>query len=185
MENNQYLGNAMKITFTPLLSSHFPLLLKWLETPHVKAWWDQDISWTPELIQEKYGSYVNGYKIQDGIKKPFTAMIIGVNDTPVGYLQVYNPYDFPGNIPLQDLPLSLAAFDIFIGEKAYLRKGIALNVLTLYFAKYVPFRCTHIFADPDQANLAAIQLYEKAGFHKIKEWPEQGIIWMLKELNGC
>ena len=53
----------MNITFTSLTESHFPLLLKWLETTHVKLWWDQDVKWTPELIQEKYGSYVKGYKL--------------------------------------------------------------------------------------------------------------------------
>ncbi|NBO24779.1 MAG: aminoglycoside adenylyltransferase, partial [Chlamydiae bacterium] len=30
----------MKITFAPLAESHFSLLLKWLESPHVKKWWD-------------------------------------------------------------------------------------------------------------------------------------------------
>jgi len=57
MDEEAYL---MKITFTPLQESHFPLLLKWLETPHVKAWWDKDIHWTPELIKKRYASYVQG-----------------------------------------------------------------------------------------------------------------------------
>lgn len=64
----------MKITFTPLAESNFPLLQKWLETPHVKAWWDQDVKWTPELIQEKYRDYVEGYKIENGIAKTIKAV---------------------------------------------------------------------------------------------------------------
>jgi len=35
--------HIMNTTFQPLAISHFPLLLQWLETPHVKAWWDQDV----------------------------------------------------------------------------------------------------------------------------------------------
>jgi aminoglycoside 6'-N-acetyltransferase len=31
------------IAFAPLNESHLSLLLYWLETPHVKLWWDQDI----------------------------------------------------------------------------------------------------------------------------------------------
>jgi len=42
-----------------------------VEINHVKAWWDQDLPWTPKLIEEKYGSYIHGYKIEKGIKKPF------------------------------------------------------------------------------------------------------------------
>jgi aminoglycoside 6'-N-acetyltransferase len=52
----------MNIAFTPLSTSYFPLLLKWLETPHVKAWWDQNTHWTKELIEQKYENYVHGFK---------------------------------------------------------------------------------------------------------------------------
>jgi aminoglycoside 6'-N-acetyltransferase len=47
----------MTITFEPLHESHFPLLLKWLEAPHVKKWWDQDVTYTMDLVREKYSSY--------------------------------------------------------------------------------------------------------------------------------
>lgn len=64
----------MIIIFKPLQENHFPLLLNWLETSHVKAWWDQDVKWTPELIKERFGSYVHGFKrlkLKDrGIEKP-------------------------------------------------------------------------------------------------------------------
>lgn len=83
----------MKITFTPLAKPHFPLLLKWLEAPHVKAWWDTDVHYTPELIQEKYGSYVDGYKQIGSERKPIHAFIIYFDDAPIGYIQYYNAYD--------------------------------------------------------------------------------------------
>jgi aminoglycoside 6'-N-acetyltransferase len=46
----------MIIEFTPLTEENLPLLLKWLETPHVKKWWDQNVKWTSELIQKKYSN---------------------------------------------------------------------------------------------------------------------------------
>lgn len=58
----------MTITFEPLAESYFSLLLKWLEAPHVKAWWDWDVTWTPELIPEKFGSYVKGYQPVTGVR---------------------------------------------------------------------------------------------------------------------
>ena len=40
----------MQITFEQLRNEHLILLLKWLETPHVKKWWDQDVKYTPFLV---------------------------------------------------------------------------------------------------------------------------------------
>lgn len=47
----------MNIAFKPLTKSDFPLLLKWLEAPHVKAWWDQEIKYDLVLVKEKFGSH--------------------------------------------------------------------------------------------------------------------------------
>jgi hypothetical protein len=58
----------MKISFEHLTDSHFPLVLKCLESPHVKQWWDQDIVYTERLIKEKYSDYVQGYKLEQGKK---------------------------------------------------------------------------------------------------------------------
>jgi len=59
----------MDINFAPLSETYFPLLLKWLEEPHFKAWWDRDISYTQALVEEKYVSYVKGYKLEKRVKK--------------------------------------------------------------------------------------------------------------------
>lgn len=73
---------SMKITFAPLSEAHFPLLLKWFETSHVKAWWDQDISYTADLVKEKYTSYIDGYKLESGVKKAIHGYIIYVDNNP-------------------------------------------------------------------------------------------------------
>ena len=61
------------IEFVPLCETHFPLLLKWLESAHVKPWWDPDTIWDSKKIYEKYETYVKGYKIEDDIKKRIQA----------------------------------------------------------------------------------------------------------------
>lgn len=170
----------MAITFRPLTESHFPLLLKWLELPHVKAWWDQDVNWTPELIQEKYASYVKGYKLEKNEPKEIHAFIICVNEIPIGYIQFYNAYDFPRAKPLCGLPESLAAFDIFIGEHDYLSKGIGSTALKLFFERFCDPKFDSIFADPESANMAAIRTYEKAGLKRVRENSDAGEIWMLR-----
>lgn len=171
----------MKITFKPLSESDFTLLLKWLEEPHVKSWWDQDVTWTSELIQKKYDSYVKGYKIENNEAKLISAYIIYVDEIPIGYIQIYNAYDFARSIPLTGLPSSLAAFDVLIGEKSFLNKGIGSKAIDQFLKEYA-HSYTHVFADPDNTNIAAIRAYEKAGFKKINNQPNNtGELWLIRE----
>jgi RimJ/RimL family protein N-acetyltransferase len=169
----------MKIHFTALAKSHFLLLLKWLEKPHVKRWWDQDIQWTSALIQKKFGSYVKGYKLEKGKAKKIKAYIVCVDEIPIGYIQLYNAYDFPRSKPLQGLPESLAAFDIFIGEENYIGSGIGSKIIALFLNEYAA-AYKYVFVDPDSFNHAAIRAYEKTGFKKISEQTDTDEIGMLK-----
>lgn len=173
----------MTITFQPLQDSHFPLLLKWLETPHVKAWWDQNVQWTLELIKEKYGIYVQGYKVEQGLKKPLGAYIVYVEDDPVGYVQAYNAHDFPreDNVSLAELPDSLAALDVLIGEEEFLGKGLGSRIMKQFLSEYVDPYYEACFVDPDTTNIRAIRTYEKAGFKKIKTVKEGTVTWMMRE----
>lgn len=173
----------MTITFQPLQGSHFPLLLKWLETPHVKTWWDPDVVWTLEKIKEKYGSYVQGYKVEQGLKKPIQAYIVYAEDDLIGYVQVYNAYDFPREqgYEIEGLPDSLAALDIFIGEKEFLGKGLGVHIIKQFLAEHVDPHYEACFVDPDTANIKAIRAYENAGFKKIKMVKNGTITWMMRE----
>jgi aminoglycoside 6'-N-acetyltransferase len=150
--------------------------------PHVKTWWDSDIHWTSKLIWRKYKSYVYGWRFDGDILRYIDASIISVDDHPVGYIQSYNAYDFSRNSPLKDLPKSLASFDILIGEKDYLRKGIGSTVILTLLESFKQTRYTHVFVDPDLRNTTAIKAYEKVGFIKVKENPETGDIWMLRKI---
>ncbi len=172
----------MNITFKPLCDADFPLLLKWLEAQHVKAWWDQGTKWTPALIQKKYANYVKGYKLENGVRKAISAHMIYVDTTPVGYIQIYNAYDFARSKILTGLPENLAAFDVLIGENDYLKQNIGSRAIIRFLKEYA-CSYTHVFADPDKNNLSAIRAYEKAGFKKIKEQADTGEIWMIRELR--
>lgn len=167
----------MNINFTPLSETHFPLLLKWLEEPHVKAWWDRDISYTQALVEEKYASYTQGYKLENGVKKAIHSFVIYVDNNPIGYIQIYNAYDFARKALLIDLPKSLAAIDFYIGNIDYIGKGIGVEVLKV--VDYQGYKNTLV--DPDMNNIAVIKTYERVGFKKIKEYKESNEILMLKE----
>lgn len=168
------------ITFEHLNESHFSLLLKWLETPHVKKWWDQEVNYTIDLVRAKYSSYVEDYKQVGMVNKPIHAYIINVEQNPIGYIQIYNAYDFPRSEPLLDLPQNLGVFDIFIGEEKYLGQNLGSKAIV----EFLNLHCSnydHIFADPALENIAAIKCYEKAGFKKIIKQQTQDTVWMLKQ----
>lgn len=173
---------SIEIDFLKLQESHFPLLLKWLEAPHIKKWWDQDISYTQELVKEKYSSYVLGYKADDNLKKVLGAYIINLNRVPIGYIQVYDFYDFPREYELktENLPASLAGIDLFIGEAEFIHKGYGAAILEQFINNYVFKEFNNCFVDPDNNNIAAIRAYEKAGFKKIKSY-DTNVTWMIRE----
>jgi ribosomal protein S18 acetylase RimI-like enzyme len=175
----------MTITFEPLHKSHFTLLLKWLEAPHVKKWWDQDVTYTMELVREKYSSYIKGYKLVDGHQRPIQGFIIHNNQNPIGYIQIYNAYDFPRSKTLLGLSSNLGAFDIFIGEKEVLGQGLGSKAIIEFFKLYGS-QYSHIFAGPNSNNVAAIKCYEKAGFKMVSEQKDTGERWMIRNnLEFC
>ncbi len=169
----------MQITFTPLSEQYFPLLLKWFRMPHIKAWGGSDINWTEELIQQAYSNYAKGYKLEDGKQTKIDAFIICLEEKPIGYIQVYDAYDFQTNLPT-DLPQSLASFHILIGEPDYLSKGIGSKALKLFFKDFYKHNYEYIFASLDPKNINAIETYKKADFITAKEFSTPTEIWMFK-----
>lgn len=171
------------VNFIPLSSNHFSLLLSWLNSPHLQASWNEGISWTPELIEKKYASYVYGYKIENNIQKPIHAFIITIDKHPIGYIQYYNAYDFTRECDdvLKELPQPLSALDIFIGEESALGKGLGTLILQQFLEQFIDPHFEACFVDPDTTNTRAIHAYEKVGFKKIKTINNGTITYMIRK----
>lgn len=164
-----------KIALEPLHRVHLPLLHAWLQEPHVKAFYDKDEVWSEELVHQKFGSYIEGFKWIHGVQKPIYSFIVYFDEQPVGYAQYYNAYDFPrdrydlgktfGHAQLEDG--RLAALDIFIGAKAMMGKGIGPLAIQKLLKEHIWKQFSACLVDPDPTNKQAIRAYEKAGFHTI------------------
>ncbi|HAT1863906.1 TPA: GNAT family N-acetyltransferase [Legionella pneumophila] len=170
----------MTIFFRSLSEQDFPLLLKWLETPHVKTWWDSDVVWTMDKITRKYGSYLNQYKIENGKKKSIFAFIILLDEQPIGYIQYYDVCDFL-NLPADkafDFQKS-AAIDFYLGEKSILGQGLGSVALKQFVQNIVFQQFDTALVTPDIKNHSAIACYQKAGFMPCLTKEEAHELWLI------
>ncbi len=126
--------------FVPLTTEHFPLLVIWLNIPHVSEWWSDGKVWDEAAVAEKYSSYVECYKINEcGKKKSIFPFVIQYQGAAIGYIQYYNVHDFEResfSVVQQHLPASCAALDFFIGDEAYLGKGLGTVTLVQFLQTY-------------------------------------------------
>ena len=160
----------MNISFKPLAIDHLPLLLKWLEEPHVKSWWESDIQWNEELVAQKYALYIQGYALVKGERKAIKAYVIEMDSRPIGYIQYYNKHDFPNHLScspdysLKNLPKHLAGMDFYIGEIDYVGKGYAAKIVRRFLKNYVETEYSACVVDPNPHNKVAMRIYDKVGF---------------------
>lgn len=148
-------------------------------TPHVRAWWDQDVSWTMALIEEKYGCYVQGFK---RVTKPMHAFVMEYDASPIGYIQYCNVRDWvqeSSHLDLSNLPASLAAIDVYVGEEAYIGKGVGAYAIRELVKEYVFKDFDACIVDPNTTNTRAIRAYEKAGFKTLGTLKDGAITMMV------
>lgn len=179
----------MIITFKPLNESHFSLLLRWLEMPHVKKWWLPEKDWTIDTIYEKYYSYVRGVRMEYGELKKIIAYIIYINTTPIGYIQYYNVFDFKlfyknyCDLDISFLPKYCAGVDLYIGEIDFINAGYGAKILLAFMKNYIQQEFKYIFITPNKANLAAIHVYEKVGFKRLLNPENVKFTLMLNDMR--
>lgn len=162
-----------QIAFKPLVSDHLLLLHRWMQQPHVSQWWGEGRPWSLSDIENKYKTYLSGYKVIHGEKKGVSAFIITFQEHPVGFIQIYNASDFPHSFDLNSLSTdrspSLAALDFYIGESDFLGKGLGADSLKAFLLDYVFHQYESCLVDPDKNNKQAIKTYAKAGFSTLHE----------------
>jgi aminoglycoside 6'-N-acetyltransferase len=140
----------MNLQFKALQESDFEILFKWLQEAHVKRWRKDDEFKTLESIIQKYSPYIEA-------KNEIYAYIIEWDNQKIGFIQYYKA---------TSTEKKGAGLDFYIGEKAFLNKGIGCTVLKEFLKQYVFTQYDFCLVDPDQENKIAIKLFEKTGFFK-------------------
>lgn len=143
----------MTYQFRPLTPADFPQMLKWLQTPHVKQWWD-DGDDTLKKVAEHYGP------VDPGTGSFILLETTSARERPIGYFQYAETGD--GTIGI----------DQFIGEPDCLNRGIGTQAILLFVALIrEQYGSVPIVLDPVPENTRAIRCYEKVGFKHVETCP--------------
>ncbi len=151
------------IAFRTLNEADLPLMMRWLNNPQVKRWYD-DPSDTLDDVRNYYLGAIAG-------TEPTQPFIFELDGRPTGYIQSYRPIDWPDYWANQKLPDGAAGIDLFIGEDDARHRGLGPVVIRAFIDQILAAdpTVTEIIIDPDPENHAAIRAYEKAGFARVRE----------------
>lgn len=177
--------DSSRIRFRSLREADLPRLYDWLRASHVREWWDTPAS--VEDVKAKYLPRIQGKKGASESKTEESGspgdgggdvvdhapFVILYEDAPIGYIQTYpvRVGEWGGLAPSDAIGL-----DLFIGDPAYVHRGLGPKILTRFLHEIVfaSSRIAGCFVDPVAHNRTAIRAFEKAGFRHIKTIPGTG-----------
>lgn len=150
--------NPQLLSFKPLTNDDFPLLVQWLNNPHVREWYDKDEINTLDEITKRYDFKKIG--------EPTDGFIVFYEQKPVGYIQEYYPKDWKEFREATGYVEGVAGIDLFVGDPAFIGHGFGTFMIR-EFLKQIVFtesEITMCIIDPEPDNKRAIRTYEKVGF---------------------
>ena len=142
------------INFRNVAEKDFQKLYFWLNTPHVKKYWDPDENKTFEEISLKYSKRIEEGKID--------IYIFSIGNVDIGFIQTYFVKDL-SSFKIEGVSKGI---DLYIGDVNYVYKGYGKDILRKFITKYVfsDKRVEYAVIDPEERNTRAIKAYKKAGF---------------------
>lgn len=152
--------------FTPIRRRDFQLLSRWLSTPHVARWWNDDSSMG--AIESDYGGCVDG-------SEPAEVFIAHYHGMAVGLTQRYRFGAYPQYAAqmadILHVPLDCTSIDYLIGPPDALGKGIGTAMIASFTSRiWEDDPTTPAIIVPVQVdNRASWRALERVGFARIAE----------------
>ena len=147
-----------ELAFEPLSEADFPLLLRWLNSPHVAEVWDG--AKTLAEVRSKYRD-----KIASDWQRAFIVSTIGER---FGYIQSYRAARVGADWWPHE-PETTVGIDQFIGETHLLGKGLGTSMVREFSDWLLRHPKTErVITDPSLRNERAIACYRKAGFKDVR-----------------
>ena len=151
-----------------MTATDLPTIKRWLETPHVAAWW-HDPGKQFELVSGDVGD------------PKMAQFIITTDARPFAYLQCYRLSDWKVSLGAQ--PEGTCGLDQFIGEQDMLDRGHGSAFVRAFADRLFASGTPRVVVDPEPANTRAIRAYEKAGFQhdRIVDTPDGPALLMVRD----
>jgi aminoglycoside 6'-N-acetyltransferase len=151
-----------EIAFRPLAHADLPTMHRWLNNGAAFEWYGLKPTTLDEIVAE--------YTPKFEQTEPVFGFVIVIDGRDAGYIQWYLIRDHPDYARQMEVPDDSAGIDLFIGEDAFLHRGLGAETLRSFLRDivFVDDRVGRCIIGPDERNAIAIRAYEKAGFHYLK-----------------
>ncbi|MCK5761738.1 MAG: GNAT family N-acetyltransferase [Candidatus Izimaplasma sp.] len=142
------------IKFRNVTQKDFKKLYFWLNTPHVKQFWDQNENFSFQKISNKYSKKIIEGKV--GI------YIFSIDNIDIGFIQAY----FLDDLASFMIQGTAKGIDLYIGDENYIYKGYGKDIIRQFIQNYIfcDSSVDYVVIDPEVKNTNAIKAYKKAGF---------------------
>lgn len=145
-----------QLSFRPMRHSDLPLLQRWLQLPHVDAWWHEPLDLMG--VTAKYGPRIDGVV-------PTHLFVIEYDGRAIGWIQWYRWRDYAAHAAQLGAELSAAGVDLALGEADLLGRGLGSRALALFIERVVfAHDVSAVVCDPEERNTRSLRAFEKAGF---------------------
>ena len=143
-----------ELRLRPATMDDLAMLRRWDEAPQVVEsdpnddWgWEEELARSPDWREQ---------------------LIAEVDGTPIGFIQIIDPAREDSHY-WGDCPADLRAIDIWIGEEAYLGRGLGTRMMQQALERcFADPRVPAVLIDPLASNTRARRFYERLGFRFVE-----------------
>jgi aminoglycoside 6'-N-acetyltransferase len=152
------------ITFRPIARSDYPMLRRWLLTPHVARWWPDDSS--DEGLEEMYGGCIEGTEAA----QVFIAQRAG---HAIGLVQRFRISAYPQYreeiAALTDIPAGTSSIDYLIGPTDAIGRGWGSELIRAFTARLWQddVDAMSVIVPVHAKNIPSWRVLESAGFRRV------------------
>ncbi len=149
-------SKTRNIALRPLQTEDFPMMVDWINSPHVARFWDGQTDLAD--VTKKYGPRIDS-------ESKTHVFIATLNDVPIGMIQCYRHADTPSWDTAVGIDKAVG-IDYMIGDLEFVGQGIGPLIIQQMvkhaFELYPDLEV--IVSAPQQDNKASCRALEKAGF---------------------
>lgn len=163
------------ISFAPAVAEDHPLIVGWLQQPHVRQWLHgTGLQNTLDSLDE----FLEG-------AAEFDHWLASDQGTPFAYLLTSTVDQTEAAVAAIPFAGGQAiTLDVFIGEPDYLDRGWGTALIKQFIDRQFP-AVTDVLIDPEATNTRAIHVYQKLGFRVVETFiaPWHPVPHYLMHLN--